>query len=371
MKAPVKVRIQKKKVVFICIIGVIILFIVFLIMRGQNMFGSYEELDFSAQRTYVYTGTGFLCLDGSEVMYYDTKNNDNDYTGNLDNADVSIAGYGRDNHVVYDAASLCIIGHDEVIAPGAQIKRVECGEGFIACLTDNGSEEKIHVYDTAGQLRDELEFKDSVTDFGFTQSDPARMYAVSLNTDSSVCVSQITTYNPSVPAITGIITVQEQLIEDIIFTDNSVFVEGTHSLIRYDAETNKESYRINKHGYRVYDEYAGGSPAVFIMSGDDETRPALRMYIVKQDTVAEERIVSLQVPSDTVGVIACKDGAYVATPEKLMRFDKTGTLCETQEFDDRIDSIEKLSEKMMLLHCGNKLYTIEINDVNFIKARFG
>lgn len=341
--------------------------VVVAILANQSLLSKPSEMKFDARTQYLYTGTGFMYTQGGVLKYDDLTDTDETYSGNLPHPDVKLAGYGRNTHAVYDASSLCIVGLKDAIAPGGEIKSVECGNGFVACLTEKDGAERITVYGTDGELKEEIIPDNTVTEFGFTHLDKEQLYMITLDTDAGAIISTVTTYDPSAPAMTGIITVQNQLVENILFTKKSVFVEGTTNMIRYDANNNTESYRLITRGYHMGDSYVKGDKVYFAMHSDESTKRSVRMYVTSQSAVPSEEVLPVQVPADALGVFVFDKNIYALTSTDVYMYDSEGELCETEKLQFAIDGVQKLDGKLLLVS-GGRAYTVTVTGTNKIKS---
>lgn len=348
----------------IVIVGVCILLAILL---NQNMLSKPTELAFSPGSDYVYTQTGFMYISGSTVKYTDSTDPGSDYSGALPHSDMKLAGYGRNTHAVYDSNSLCIIGLADAVTCDGSIKSVKCGNGYVACLVEKGNKESIILYNLEGTQIDEISTDDVIVEYDFCHTEKEQLYVIALNTDSDALVSTVTTYDPKVPAMTGIITVQNQLIENAIFTERSIFIIGTSNLIRYDAADNKESYRLVTRGYHLADKYVSGNTVYFLMRS--ETDNSIRMYQTSQSTVPSEKIVPYQLPEDALGAFVYKENVYAITPDKVYMYQTNGKMKSSEAMEIRAESVYSLGGGVLLAESGNRLYTVNVTGMNSIQQK--
>ena len=337
--------------------------VLLVILLGQKMISKPVELMFSPESEYAFTKTGFLFKSGGNVKYTDLSDNTK-YTGQLPRADMKLAGYGRDSHAVYIDNTLCIIGLEEAIFTEGQIEDVFCGDGYIACLINDGGERYISVYNLNGENVEEVRPDDMIIMYGFTHSGKEQLYVVTLNTDSDALVSTVTTYDPSAQALTGIITVQDQLVEDIVFTKRSVFISGTSNLIRYDAKDNKESYRLIKRGYRMAGFYESGDKVIFMMQSNDGGQNSVRLYSASQSTVPQEKIVPFQLPENTLGVFVRGTYIYAVTQNVVYMYNQNGVQKAHDSLDVTIDSVYPTGNDTFTAASGSRLYSFTITGIN-------
>lgn len=360
-----------KKAAILIVLAVVFVFaLIAFILLNQKMLSKPRQLAFSPDSEYAFTGNGFLYIAGSSVKYSDLTETSKNYTGKLPHGDMQLSGYGRDTHVVYDSATLCIIGLTEAVTPAGSIEDVVCGDGFAACLISDGDQRSVCVYNLKGEKVEEITSDDTITDFGFTHSAKEQLYVITLNTASDALVSTIRTYDPSVPAMTGIITVQDQLIEDIIFTKKSIYVSGTTNLIRYDAADNRESYRLIKRGYHVNGYYEKDNNVYFMMYANENDNRSVRIYSTSQSTVPSERIVPLQLPDNTLGVFVHEDYIYAVTAAAAYRYNMSGTLKKSEAIDVLVDSVYTTGKGNLIIASENRLFSVSITGTNFLMQMF-
>ena len=366
-----KLTISVKVIVIIVLIGLFAGGIIIAILANQSLISKPTELDFYADAEYVFTGTGFMYKIGSTLQYEDLNDKES-YSGDLPYSDMKLSGYGHNTHAVYNENTLCIIGLDNAVTPEGTIKSVKCGNGYIACLIQSGDADKICVYNTKGKMVQEISPEYTIMLFGFTHLDTEQVYTVEVNTNAETYISTISTFDPSMPAKTGIITVQNQLIENILFTKKSVFVEGTTNIIRYDAEDNSESYRLITRGYCAYDSYVKGNTVYFLMKNDSEDKSSgsVRIYTASQSKVPSEKVTPIQIPSDTLEVFLHDGNVYAITPSAIHMYDSEGTLIDSETPQFNITEAHSLGDGNLLIISGTKLYACTVTGTNSIKKLF-
>ena len=360
------------KTLLLIIAGIaLVVGVVLFILANQKLLSKPRELPFGASSEYVYTGTGYIYIAGQSVRYTDLTDSSYNYSGTLPHESMKLSGYKRDTHVVYDGSTLCIIGLSEAVTADGNILSVRCGDGFVACEVDTGAEKKVEVYNLIGEKVEEINSSETIVKYDFCHTQKEQLYVVTLNTDSDTLLSTLTTYDPEVPAMTGIITVQNQLVENVVFTKKSVFILGTANLIRIDLATNKESYRLITRGYHMGDYFEKGSKVYFVMYPDDGNQNYIRLYQASQSTTPSEKVVPFQLPDSTLGVFVHEGNVYAMTANVVYMYDDRGTLKTTETLDFTVDSVYDTGGDSLLCSSANRLYAIRITGTNKIREKLG
>ncbi len=334
----------------------------FVAASGDTMSASAQKMPFYASYPHEFTGGGFLYTEGLTLHYYDIDGSRAQYSATLPTSDVRLSGEGS-THVLYNDRSLQIINADFPIETSGEIISVKCGGGFIALHKRENDTDSLRVFNSAGNQVDELVFENtSLMDFGFYNTD-GKWSLYSLETDISARspVSTLTTYSLNPSATTGIAVIQNQLISDVVFSASSIFVTGTSNIIRFDAKTNMESYRLLSYGFYILDNSLTGSTAVFIAApngADKNTLSHVRIYSAAESEVPEENMSVLQLPRNTLGVFASGNRIYVITPDSILKYSTTAKLLETEALPFVATDALKLSSGKLLIYAGEEVYML-------------
>lgn len=336
--------------------------VIWLIARSRPMLSSLTQLPFSKDENYSYTGTGFLYLRGKTVYYYDIDEPDErSYTGSAPANDVGLSGFGRDMHVLYDTNTLYIVGNKDAVSVNGEIKSVKCANGYAACLLERAGRELIEIYSKSGVLAMEINTEATITDYGFADAQKARLYTVSCELAAESCVSTVISYDPSIPATTGIITVQDELIEKMVFSERSIFIKTTKKLIRCDAETNKESYSLIANGFDLKDQSISGGGGIMVMRSTSEKDGSTKLYRIASGDVPSVKITQLPTGNTEVSTVVCARSAYVIYKDRVCKYDEKGKLIDSEKIKCAVTDVVKLSEQRLLIASDSTLYITDIN----------
>lgn len=334
----------------------------FIAASGDTMSASAQKMPFYASYPHEFTGGGFLYTEGLTLNYYDINKESVQYTAALPTVDVRLSGEGS-THVLYNDTSLQIINAEFPIESSGEIISVKCGGGFIAVHKRENDMDSLRIFSSAGSQVDELVFENtSLMDFDFYNTDGKwSLYSLETDVTAELPVSTLTTYSLNPSATTGIAVVQNQLISDVVFSASSIFVTGTSNIIRFNAKTNTESYRLLCYGFYILDSSLTGSTAVFVAAPNGVDRHALshvRIYSAAENDVPEESMAVLQLPRNTLGVFASGNRIYVITPDSILKYSTSAELLETEALPFVATDALKLSSDKLLIYAGEEAYML-------------
>ena len=301
------------------------------------------------------TGDGILYLRGGMLEYYSFKDEDLNFSSPLTGVPEGLVGTSGVK-AVYSQDAVQMIGAPFEIVPEGSIVAVRCGRTHLAvCTRRPNGDESLCVYNSTGQPVYSLSYQPGrLMNFGFSEVSSASLWTMELDTDSGSPRTTVTTFDLDRMSSTGVITVSGQLVEDIFFTESSVFIIGTDSLIRYSASANREIYRVRLYGYRVIDRtFSEGSPTLLLVprSVPSVTEAvSVRLLTVSQKDVADETAVTVTLPEGLVGCHLANGSLIVTTPTSVQLYDARGRRTEKLVIPEGSTiSSEKLDEHHILL----------------------
>ncbi len=320
------------------------------------------KLAFSASDQYVFTGSGFLYLSGGMLTYNDLTNEKYDYS-----APVSASGSpvhlsaSPTMHVLYNEGGLKIIGAANAAEFTGTLLSAACGNSHAAVLClDALNKESIQVFSSDAQIIDQLAYSGQfILDYGFYTVNEEYLYVLTLSLDSGIPLSTITVYDLTNKSTTGIMQVQNQLLEKIYFTSGSIFAFGTNQLIRYGLPGNRESYREMVYGWKPVDFEASSSPSFLLMPRNFDTPGTVKLITLKEAEVAEAVAKLYQLPSGTIGafimggkLVALTENGYTQYGSEKNEVSRT--------FDIKAESAQKLNSTTLLIKSGESMYLLKI-----------
>lgn len=332
-----------------------------LLFRSCSLAASKRSLPFAYSAENAYTGDGFMYMEGSTLKYINLKDESKNYSISVNAPTARLMGTSGIK-IVYNSRALQMIGTQYDIELEGEVVKLCCGSKYAAVyrLGNDGSK-TLHVYDSAGSECYQIDFTDAVlTDFGFESSTSPILWTSELITTGNCITTTVTIYDLSRSSITGVISVQGQLVKDIFITSNSIFAVCTDNIIRYDRRSNIEAYRLLTYGYDCTSCSFSGGRALFVLKREEGDTDSVRLLSVSEKDVANESSSLLVLQTGVVNSFAMNGNFIVVSQEKLLIYDASGKLTKEAQFDQLITSAEKLDERNILIGRGDEalLYTI-------------
>ena len=311
--------------------------------------------------TRLNTGSGLLYQTEGHIHYYDWNDQGRNYTEGTATEDIRMSG-STFLSVVYTPTMLQIVGQEQPVAFTGEVLSVECGREHIAVLRrDSEGGESILVLSATGEQVDQLLPDDQyIVDFGFYTTTGEMLWMQTISSASGTPTTRITTYDLQRRTGVGVMQVQDQLIDGLYFTENSVFAAGTSQIIRYTHDGNKEIYREMVYGYRVLDFSAASGTPTFLLAPRDGDMYAVKLLTLSEGDTPEAVETHLQLPSEGVAGYIMNGALVVVAREKLYTYSLRGSLSSTATLELPVDEAEKLSDTMLLLLSGGAYYTAKV-----------
>lgn len=332
------------------------------LFKGGGHKATLKEAPFSASDIYTYTGTGFLYYkDGKLSFQHDTDKKSN-YTLSVSSAATALRlSAGAKLSALYNDTSVLITGADAPITLNGTVQKVICGSDHLAVFVLGDAGGSLQVFDAKGAQTDSMDFSAGVLlDFGIDTTAAETLWTLTLDNSGSIPVSTITTYNLAQSVTDGLMSVQNELLEDVVFSTSSIFSVGTCHIIRYNRAGNAEVYRELVYGWRVTD-YSPASPPVFLLEERaDSGFSRIRLYALQEGELPAERIASVQLPDDALGAHLFNGKLAIFTPARVLFYDAGGTALSSLDFEEPVTAAAKLSESKALLQCGERCFVLDI-----------
>lgn len=332
-----------------------------MLFKSCSLAASKRSLPFASSAESAYTGDGFMYMEGSTLKYISLKDESKNYSISVNAPSARLMGTSGIK-IVYNTRALQIVGTQYDIELSGEIVKLCCGSGYAAVYRhgDDGSS-ALRVYDSTGSQCYQIDFTDTVlTDFGFESTSSPILWTSELITTGNCVTTTVTIYDLSRSSITGVISVQGQLVKDIYITNNSIFAVCTDNIIRYDRRSNTEAYRLLTYGYDCTSCSFSGGRALFVLKSEENETSLVRLLSVSEKDVANEKSSLLMLPEDIVNSFAMNGRFVVVSTEVLLIYNVNGELAKEAQFDYAITSAEKLDERNILIGRGEEalLYTI-------------
>ena len=318
---------------------------------------SMDITPISTASTYVNTGDGILYQTDGQIHFYHLTDSKKNYTYGMGASNIRMSG-SESMTVVFNEAQLQVVGEKTPITFSGSVEEVECGTDYLAVLqkTEDGVESLL-VITRGGEQVEDLPFADQcIVDFGFYTTQNEMLWIETINVSAGTPMTTISTYDLNKHEVTGLIHVQNQLVNDIFITSKSMFVVCTNQIIRYIHEGNKEIYRTVIYGYEALDfSYASGTPTFLLTTrgGDFHT---VRILTLAEDTAPAPVETTLQLPTEGVSAFIMGNKIVVASRKQMFTYSLKGKLATTATFEQPIDQATKLTDSKLLLSSNGMYY---------------
>ncbi len=334
-----------------------------ILLLGNSMSAqaSLTQLPFSPQDNAIFTGQGFLYIKDGTLYYTDLSNEHNDYHAPVTATDVKLAA-SKEIHALYNSAALKIVNATYPVEFTGTLLYVTCGSTTVAALkTDNTGAETIQVFDKTGTQKDQLTFPGQfIVDYGFYTAGNEYLYVLTMSLDSGTPLSTITIYDMTRAATSGVMQVQNQLIEHIYFTSSGIYAVGTNQLIRYSLEGNRESYREMLYGWEVMDFESSGNPLFLLRPRSTDKPGTVKLLTVKDADVAGTTQRLFQLPAGTVDAFVMGGRVVAVTTSGYTVYSADGKLLNTRHVSAEVVTAEKIDSGTLLLNTASACYTVKV-----------
>ena len=327
------------------------------IFNKQAATVSMDITPISTTSTYISTGDGLLYQTDGQIHFYHLTDSKKNYTYGMGASNVRMSG-SEDMTVVFNESQLQVVGEQTPLTFTGTVEEVECGTNYLAVLrrAEDGSE-SLSIITKSGEQVEELPFADQcIVDFGFYKTQNEMLWIETLNVSTGTPMTTISTYDLVKNEVSGMIHVQNQLVNDVFITPNSMFVVCTNQIIRYIHEGNKEIYRTTIYGYEVLDfSYASGTPTFLLTTRGGDFHTVRILTLAEEDAPAPVE-TTLQLPAEGVSAFIMGGRLIVASREQMFTYTLKGKLSATATFEQPIDTAIKLTDAKLLLSSNGMYY---------------
>jgi len=349
-------------VILFLLVGAGIVAAALLLGRSAVSSAHLTELPFTPAENAVYTGQGFLYIKDSVLYYDDLTNDKNSYHAQVSSPDVKLCG-SPTLHALYNAAALKIVNATYPVEFTGTLKYVACGASCVAALkADNAGAESIQVFDKTGAQKDQLAFEGQfIENYGFyTAAGSEYLYVLTMSLDSGAPLTTITIYDMTRSSTSGVMQVQNQLIERTDFTATGIYAVGTNQIIRYSLEGNRESYREMVYGWTVTDYELASSPMYLLRPRSTEKPGTVKVLTLRDAEVKGTSQRLYQLPAGTVGAFLMGGRLVAVTDNGYTVFGADGKQADARTFPVSVKSAKKLDSSTLLLSTDTACYTARV-----------
>ncbi len=347
--------------------GLVALLLLLAVLAAAVIFGvtrikgspadSMIELPFSSGAEYGITDKGIMTIGGEKLIY-------SNLTGEVEwEVPLTISGCrlstGGKYAVLYtDTVVQAVSGSGATLFPSLEfsgrVLSVRCGADVIAVLKEEDDSSRfIYLYDLAGSRLDRLELKsNALLNYGFDDS-RGLLWTLMVNTEASVPVCTVGTYNVATHSDTGAMTNEGQLIERVYFSDSKTYVCGTNHLIVY-GSTGKEESTTLIYGWRTLDFLPGKSPMAILSMRQESSAVS---FAAKVLDIASGKEYGFRLPANTLGAFFYDGKVLVVLPSKLVYYSQKGEYLSEIPLSETADGAELIKGRV-LLTSGDKLFLL-------------
>lgn len=328
--------------------------IVFLI-KSFGSAAAVRQLPFAENENFAFTGKGFAYISHGQLNYFDLSDEDKNYSMkiNQDNARVCAA---ENITVIHNSSALRVVNTPYDTEVNGIIEKIVCGANYAALLR-RGEDGKtaLKAFDSTGAQCYQLEPDRGIfTDFGFESSGSPTLWISQLVTAGDTFTTTVTTYDLSRKSVTGVFSVEGQLVKNVFITKKSVFLFCTGDIIRYDRNTNNESYRILAYGYECLSASFYKGKGWFVLRNKSAESSSVRLLTAEEGKTADETAYLITLPSDVMTSLVMNGRFIAVSPDKLVIYAVNDAKRElvvrhTEEFDRPVSAALKLNESKILL----------------------
>ena len=346
------------------VLGAAVLIYQFIFQKQESIM-SMDPTPISTQSTYLNTGDGLLYQTDGQIHFYHLTDEKKNYTYGMGASDIRMSG-SESMTIVFNSASLQVVGKKEPLTFTGSVREVECGKNHIAVLRTNESNvDTVLVLTPDGEQLDQRVFPDQyVLDFGlYNVGGPEMIWIETLNCNATAPTTTVSIYDTSkansdggMGDITGVINVQDQLIDDIYITQSSLFAAGTNQIIRYTHDGNKEIYRTTVYGYHVSDFSSASDAPTFLLVPRGSDFHSVRMLTLSEGSAPEPVDTFLQLPAEGIAAYIMGNRLVVASREKVFTYSLKGKLQSEATFEQPVDAAIKLTDSILMLSSNGTYY---------------
>lgn len=237
-----------------------------------------------------------------------------------------------------------------------EIVDVACGKSSVAMLSilkDTG-DMYYRVFDLSGKEvhRAQVEADSQVLKFALSGPNDT-LIALTLNTTGVYSLSRVVTMNPAQKTTTALISVYDQLIEDVFLNQTNVYVSGTTTLSTYDT-FGKCLSNVLIYGQECVDTVATDKKLTLAYvpssSSDNDFIQAVRLLC------SDGSEMLFQLPVGVTDVVLSPTRLYCFAGDEILVYTHAGGFEKTIPVNFSVNHVQKLSPTQLLLKNQDKVY---------------
>lgn len=248
------------------------------------------------------------------------------------------------------------------------VRSLAAGNKYCAVLMKrNGNGlDTILLYNASGEeMFSPIDFSDNkVVSFGFDTADGREtLWVICVNIESATPATTVRLYDFNNNGSMSYYPVfYDQFIEQLAFSDDSVFIIGTQEIVRYARTGSREQYRVPIYGKKVIDYRVGDEYVYFLLQPRDEenARHVLYVMALAESDSANETAMTLSCGEDIISCFLQSGGIRVITPTRYLSYSYSGKLSRDVPLENRADTAVELDASRFLLVSGDDCYFVTI-----------
>lgn len=350
-----KARLSKRFLIFGGIVAAAVVLIWLFVFGGLSL-AQTTKIEKSLPENVTAVSEGILYMDSGN-LYYDNFSGERIWMYALESdktsfitSDHMICVYGAQSAQFFDYEKNALF----TIQQSAGIKQIKLGHTHAAILSKTKNEEEkeistLYLFDQSGTQTGQIDLETrNLLSYGIA-GEGDMVWTLTLDTSGVVPVSHIATYKTD-GTITSSISVNEQIIEKVIVTDNSIYTSGTSSLMQY-SYFGEMTNEVLIYGWEYYQENIGETPEEFRLlyisrSEDPKDINAVKMYDY------EFNPTTIYFPQRVFYVSVSSSNLYAFANDCIYVYNMNGELIETKELDMNLTNAKKLNNQYTVIWSG-------------------
>jgi|GEM_PF-3840849 len=360
MRLPRAVRLTIFIVVVIALIAGIV-FGVRALLGLKNEVGAPERAKAEAGETILRFNEGYLATDGLTIRCFGSNNR----------AEPKWTPYSADSRerTVVASSSLIVMYRDDnlhVISKEGSVKfngvlsgmieLVRCGNNNVAVYLP--SEQVVRVMSQTGELVDNISTEGvELIDMGFFGED--LLWVSFLKKDAYTPSTLLKTYQPNKREMGGH-SFDDQLVYDVLYSNNTLYVVGTRDVSIINLTTNEvSSKKPLVYGWQLIDSAQIGTKdagLLFTLAGESASGAPGRLKFIQGDGTERE----IHLPAGCIGAFIGTKSIYGIAPDRVYSITFSGVMTE-YALKEKIDKAVILLEgNRLMVEMENEMRTMDL-----------
>ena len=349
--------------------GMLVLVLILLFIAAGTLFitGNSPEttisgltrVEFTTNDVYASTGTAMLTITGNTLNYRGFKSSSDDWSLSLVSDGFRLACSQNIIAIYSDSAMQALSMQGTPLFPGQEyagtVMGARCAKKTIAVLKkENSGEYTLYLYSATGDKLDTIRLPAYPMDFGFYGDE--QLYVYTLSAAGTTPVATVTTYNPGV-STTGVIILENQLVDGVFFTPQYTYIAGTDTLRTFDS-TGKSYANTLIYGYKVLDCKADETSVYFLLVPRTQSSEGTTAKLMTLN--GKQSSIYFRLPPDWLGTWFYGDVILTVTKSAVVKYSMDGSVRSSFSLAGEFDFAKLLDNARMLLGSRTTAYIANI-----------